>query len=167
MTQPSPSIIVAVDRNLGIGRANALPWHLPGDLAHFKRTTSGHAIVMGRKTYDSIGRPLPQRRNIVLTRDPAWQRAGVESAPSLPEALALAQADATQQVFVIGGAEVFALAMPLAQRLIVTHIDHVFDCDTFMAPIDPQLWQEQESVAQHDPASGLDYAFVTYLRRPG
>src|SRR5690606_33653053 len=101
MTEHSLTLVVAYDRNQGIGRDNALPWHLPEDLAHFKRTTSGHAILMGRKTFDSIGRPLPNRRNIVITRDPSWQHAGVQAAGSLAAALALLAPG--EQGFLIGG----------------------------------------------------------------
>jgi len=111
------TIIVATDARNGIGINNTLPWHLPEDLAHFKRTTSGHPIIMGRKTFESIGRPLPARRNIVITRNPDWRHDGVESVSSLAAAAALV-GDA--EAFIIGGAEIYAAAQPLTQRLIVT-----------------------------------------------
>ncbi|AMP05870.1 dihydrofolate reductase [Collimonas pratensis] len=157
------TIIVAIDANNGIGIRNTLPWRLPEDLAHFKRTTSGHAIIMGRKTFESIGRPLPNRRNIVITRNPAWRHEGIESAPSLAAAAALA-GDA--EAFIIGGAEIYAAAQDLAQRLIVTEIRHSFDCDAFYPARDPSQWQEISRENHHSDANGFDYAFVVYQRRP-
>ena len=170
ITRMSPSslergalcVIVAIDSAGGIGINNTLPWHLPQDLAHFKRTTSGHPIIMGRKTFDSIGRPLPKRRNIVITRNPDWSHAGVESVSSLQAAASLvADCDA----FIIGGAEIYAQALPLATRLIVTEIGKRFDCDAFFPAIDPQLWRETARQNQRDAGDEFDYAFVTYERR--
>src|SRR5450830_2002988 len=122
---PTPSasgalcVIVATDSKHGIGIDNTLPWRLPEGLAHFKRTTSGHPILMGRKTFDSIGRPLPNRRNIVISRNPDWSHAGVERVASLQEAAALV---AGEDAFIIGGAQIYAEALALATRLIVTEI---------------------------------------------
>src|SRR5450830_1423035 len=149
---PTPSasgalcVIVATDSKHGIGINNTLPWHLPEDLAHFKRTTSGHPIIMGRKTFDSIGRPLPNRRNIVITRNPEWQHAGVESCTSLTQAAALV---AGSDAFIIGGAQIYAEALPLASRLIITEIGKRFDCDAFFPPLDLQVWQETERSVHH------------------
>src|SRR5258706_14044646 len=122
MSSPRPivSLIAAVARNGAIGRGNALLWRLPEDLKHFKRTTLGHPVVMGRKTWDSIGRPLPGRRNIVVTRDPQWQASGAERAGSLDEALALARNE--ERLFVIGGAQIFAQGLPIADEPGVTEI---------------------------------------------
>ena len=156
------TIIVATDQAGGIGIRNTLPWHLPEDLAHFKRTTSGHPILMGRKTFDSIGRPLPNRRNIVITRNPEWQHAGVESCTSLTQAAALV---AGTDAFIIGGAQIYAEALPLANRLIITEIGQRFDCDAFFPPLDLQIWQETARTTHHSEAQGFDYAFVTYERR--
>ena len=127
------SIVVAMDANRGIGIDNKLPWHLPEDLAHFKRVTLGHPIIMGRKTFESIGRPLPGRRNIVVTRSREWRHDGVETAGSLEEAVALV---VNESASIIGGAQIFAEAMRVADRLIVTHIDKVCRCDTFFPEID-------------------------------
>jgi dihydrofolate reductase len=160
--QNNLTLIVATDRRRGIGIRNTLPWKLPEDLAHFKRTTSGHAIIMGRKTFDSIGRPLPNRRNIVVTRNPVWQHEGVTVATSLPSAVALAAQD---QVFVIGGAQIFVEALPIAQRLIVTEISAEFDSDVFFPPIDALHWKEVAREGYHSALNGFDYAFVTYERR--
>ncbi len=154
------SIIVAIDRQRGIGVRNTLPWHLPEDLAHFKRLTTGHPIIMGRKTFDSIGRPLPNRRSIVITRDAAWRRDGVEAVHSLEEAVALA-GDAP--AFIIGGAQVFDTALAVADQLIVTEIDGQFECDTFFAPVDPATWREVERT-RHLSANGMAFDIVIYRR---
>jgi dihydrofolate reductase len=174
--RPSPSpvtLIVAIDAQRGIGIDNTLPWRLPEDLAHFKRLTSGHAIIMGRKTFDSIGRPLPNRRNIVVTRNAEWRHDGVEAAGSLEAALALARAPAPAQgpesapaapVFIIGGAQIFAEALPLADKLEMTVIDRTFNCDTFFPALDAGVWTETAREAYHSDANGFDYAFLTYLK---
>jgi dihydrofolate reductase len=156
------TLVVAVDANLGIGLDNQLPWHLPEDLAHFKRVTLGKPIIMGRKTFDSIGRPLPKRRNIVVTRNAGWSHEGVDSAPSLDAAIALLDGEPAS---IIGGAQVFLEAMHVADTMIVTHIDHAFRCDTFFPPIDPAVWIETARETHHAEEDGFDYAFVTYERR--
>ncbi|MFZ6844245.1 dihydrofolate reductase [Undibacterium sp. RuTC16W] len=155
------TIIVATDRQNGIGINNALPWHLPEDLAHFKRTTSGHPIVMGRKTFESIGRPLPNRRNIVITRNSDWQHDGVESVASLAAAQALV---AGQSAFIIGGAEIYQQALPLANCLIVTEIQQIFDCDAFFPAINHAEWKEVAREEFVSEKNQLAYAFVTYQR---
>jgi dihydrofolate reductase len=154
------TLIVAMDAQRGIGIDNRLPWHLPEDLAHFKRLTSGHPIIMGRKTFDSIGRPLPNRRNIVVTRNPAWRHEGVEATASLQEAIALVGGT---PAFIIGGAQVFAESMALAARMEVTEIAHTFACDTFFPPL-PAGWTETARVRHHAESAGVDYDFVTYER---
>ncbi|MDO8299059.1 dihydrofolate reductase [Lacisediminimonas sp.] len=161
MTPPELTIVVAVDKQNGIGINNQLPWHLPEDLAHFKRVTSGHPILMGRKTFESIGRPLPNRRNIVITRNAAWQHEGVERAASVGQAVALC---GSERGFIIGGAQVFIEALPLVHSLIVTEIDARFNCDTFFPAIDPAQWVEQSREHQHSEKTGLDFDIVTYRR---
>jgi dihydrofolate reductase len=161
MSMARVTLVVAYDAQRGIGVDNKLPWHLPEDLAHFKRVTSGHPILMGRKTFDSIGRPLPNRRNIVVTRNGAWRHDGTEAAASLDAALALV-GDAP--AFIIGGAQIFADAMALADRLVVTEIAHTFKCDTFFPPLAPNAWAETARETHHSEANGFDYAFVTYDR---
>jgi len=151
-----------MDRNRGIGVNNQLPWRLPEDLAHFKRTTTGHPIIMGRKTFESIGRPLPNRRNIVVTRNPDWQAKGVEAVSS-PQAACGLIAEG-EQAFIIGGAELFVQTFPLADCLIVTEIDAAYPCDTFFPDIDNDDWKEVGRQAYHSAASGLAYAIVTYNR---
>ncbi len=158
----SLSLIVATDRRNGIGINNTLPWRLPEDLAFFKRTTSGHAIIMGRKTFDSIGRPLPNRRNIVVTRNPDWTHEGVQRAGSLDEAVRLA---GEGEVFVIGGAQIYVDAIRAADRLIVTEIDADYACDAFFPAIDPALWREVSREPHQSADNGWNYSFVIYQRR--
>ncbi|HMM93764.1 dihydrofolate reductase [Phycicoccus sp.] len=151
------SLIAAVARNGVIGTGSAMPWHLPADFAFFKRTTMGHPLVMGRRTFDSIGRVLPGRRTIVITRRPDWTHAGVEVAHSLVEALALA--GPADEVFVAGGGEVYAEAMPYAHRLLVTEVDREPEGDVHFPAIDPHAWHE----TGREPGDGC--AWVTYERR--
>ncbi len=156
------TIIVAADAKGGIGINNTLPWRLPEDLAFFKKTTSGHPIVMGRKTFESIGRPLPNRRNIVVTRNADWRHDGVEAVESLAAAAALI---GEAPAFIIGGAQIYVEALPLAERLLITEIGKTFDCDAHFPAIDKSLWQETAREAHHSEANGFDFAFVTYQRR--
>jgi dihydrofolate reductase len=154
-------VIYARSRNGVIGKDNAMPWHLPEDLAHLKRTTLGKPVIMGRKTWDSLPprfRPLPGRRNIVVTRDAQWQAAGADRAGSVEEATALC-ADAPL-AWVIGGAEIYRLALPLADLAVITEIDADYEGDTF-APQLGTAWREVARV-RHVAANGLPYSFVTY-----
>jgi dihydrofolate reductase len=157
----SLTIIVAIDQHAGIGIRNTLPWRLPEDMAHFKRTTSGHTVIMGRKTYESIGKPLPDRRNIVITRNPAWQADGVEVAHSLSAAQELV---AGQTAFIIGGAEIYQQALPLADRLLLTRIEQSFDCDAFFPEISAENWRQTEVEQHFSERSQLHFAFVTYIK---
>lgn len=155
-------LVVARARNGVIGRDGGLPWHLPADLARFKRLTLGTAMVMGRKTFDSLPGLLPKRRHLVITRDRRWSAAGVEVVHSLPEALAAASPD---DVSVIGGAEIFALALHFAERVELTEVQAEVEGDTFMPdPRDSGLWREtfREEHAAED--GRLPYAFVTLER---
>ncbi len=156
------TLVVAMDAERGIGVDNQLPWHLPEDLAHFKRVTLERPIIMGRKTFDSIGRPLPKRRNIVVTRNRDWSHEGVEVAGSLEEAIALV-GDAPSSI--IGGAQIFSesLALALADRMIITHIDGVYRCDTFFPEIDPAVWTVTAR-EEHRSSDGVAFSFVTYER---
>jgi dihydrofolate reductase len=156
--------IVAMADNGVIGRGNGLPWHLPDDLKRFKALTMGHALVMGRKTFDSIGKPLPGRRNLVLTRNPGWQAPpGTETVRSLAEASARA-VDAT--LFVIGGAEVFSLAWTIVGRLELTEVHANVAGDTVLAGFDRAGWREtfREGHAA-DARHALPFSFVTLVRR--
>jgi dihydrofolate reductase len=135
-------LIAAVARNGVIGHRGGIPWHLPEDFAHFKATTLGHTLVMGRATYDSIGRPLPGRTTIVLTRDPDWHADGVIVAHDLDTALALA-ADQPGDVYVAGGAHVYAAAMERADEQILTEVNQAPDGDTFYPAFDAGQWVEK------------------------
>jgi len=131
--------IVAMDPNRLIGANGTLPWHLPEDLAFFKKTTLGHPILMGRKTFESIGRPLPKRKNIVLTRDETWSHEGVEVIHS-PDAIAKMKG----QIFVIGGAEIYAALSPLIAEWLVSHVHHSYEGDTYLAPFEIDFPESEE-----------------------
>jgi dihydrofolate reductase len=161
------TIIVARARNGVIGCNNQLPWHLPEDLAFFKRTTMGAPIIMGRKTHESIGQALPGRLNLVVTRNPTHRFAGCETVHSLDDALTHCAAAGAKHAFLIGGAQLYQAGLALAQRLIITEIDRDFPGDvTFDLP-DPAIWQEI-SREPHRAAGTqpFDYAFVEYARKP-
>lgn len=161
------SLIAAVARNGAIGKDNTLLWRLSEDLQFFKRTTMGCPVIMGRKTYESIGRPLPGRHNIVVSRNADWATPGVDTATSLTAALALVAQASPQpgKVFVIGGAQIYAQALPLAQEIVLTEIDRDFDADAFFPAWDRAQFTEVAREVHHAPApNNFDYAFVTYRR---
>ncbi|MCG9079866.1 dihydrofolate reductase [Laribacter hongkongensis] len=166
MTQHPPlALIAARARNGVIGLDNRMPWHLPEDLAYFKRVTLGKPVVMGRKTFESIGRPLPGRLNIVVTRNPDWQAAGIQVAHSLDAALALAAAAAPEEIMLIGGAELYRQALPQADVLYLTEIDAEFAGDAFFPEVDLARWRiDREEAGQRD-SDGLRWRFVRYLPR--
>lgn len=135
------SLIVAMDRNNAIGRAGGMPWHLPADLKHFKRVTLGKPLIMGRRTHESIGRALPGRRNIVVTRNRGYAAAGCEVAHSLEEALALTATE--PEVMVIGGEQLYRAALPQAERIYLTRIDAaIAGADTFFPELESTCWNE-------------------------
>lgn len=163
------ALIVAMARNRVIGKDNQLPWHLPSDLKYFKQTTLGKPVIMGRRTFDSIGRPLPGRKNIVITRQPHWQREGVSTAVSLPEAIALgrsaALAGGAEELMVIGGAQIYAEALPLARRLYVTEVQAEVEGDARFPELST-AWQEvSRESGDFDPARD-DFPFdIVVLER--
>jgi len=161
MTPPRISIIAAIARNGVIGRDNRLPWHLPQDLKRFRALTMGHHVIMGRKTWESIGRVLPGRTMVVVSRDPDYGVADCQIAHSLEEALGLCGDD--PEVFIIGGAEIYRQALPMADRLYLTHIEQEVEGDTYFPPFDMVDWSEtsRESVT----GAGLPASFVTLDRR--
>ncbi len=161
MTSHRLNLIVAYARNRTIGRDNLLPWKLPGDLAFFKRTTMGCPIIMGRKTWQSIGRPLPGRLNIVVTRDGKAQFEGATCVQSIEQAIALTKN--MPEVFVIGGAQLYADMLPKIDRIVATEIDQDIHGDASFAPLDPSQWRETSRAPQPEE-NGLTYAFVTYER---
>ena len=157
------TLIAAVAKNGVIGKDNRLPWHLPADLRHFKALTTGHAVIMGRKTWESLPekfRPLPGRQNIVVTRNAAYAASGATVAGSLPDAVAAA---AGEEAFVIGGAELYQVALLLADRLQLTEIDAEFDGDTWFPARDLRQWREVTR-DMHRDETGPGYAFVRYDR---
>jgi dihydrofolate reductase len=156
------TLIVAMDAQRGIGNNNKLLFRLPEDMAFFKKTTTGHPIIMGRKTFDSIGRALPNRRNIVITRNTEWQHEGVETANSLDTAAALV---GDVDVFVIGGEQIYTAALAHADRLLITEIDKTVDSDAFFPAFDKQEWEEISREKHHSTQNEFDFAFVTYQRR--
>lgn len=164
-SRPAISFIVARADNGVIGRANALPWHLPADLRHFKRLTLGKPVVMGRKTFESIGRPLPGRHNIVLTRDPSWRADGVTLVWTLADAVAAAARDpSVEEIMIIGGAAVYAQALPMATRIYLTEVHAQPEGDAVLPPFDPTAWRE---TAREDHAADGDrpaFSFVTLER---
>ncbi len=163
VTGPRLHLIYARAANGVIGINGTLPWHLPEDLAHFKRTTLGCPVIMGRKTWDSLPpkfRPLPGRTNIVVTRQPDWNETGAQPVPDLRKALQLCEQSA--DVWVIGGAQLYALTEPLASTAVVTEIEQDFAGDAF-APTLGEAWKETARERQV-AASGLAFSFVTYTR---
>lgn len=151
------SIIVAMAANGVIGRANTLPWDMPSDLKHFRGITTGHPVIMGSKTHESIGKALPGRTNIVLSEQADYRAEGCIVVHSIEEALALVK-DAADEVFFIGGANVFRQVMPLTDRLYVTLIHHEFEGDVFFPEIDPMVWLEVNR-EDHRADESNPYAF--------
>lgn len=162
--RPLVSLIVAVAENGVIGRENALPWRLPEDLRRFKAITMGKPILMGRRTYDSIGRPLPGRTNLVLTRDPAWRAEGVIPVGSIDEALR--RAAGADELVVIGGAEVYRLTLPLASRVYLTQVHANVPGDATFPPLQPGEWREVERQTHPaDERHAWNMTFLTLERR--
>ncbi len=156
------SIIVAADRNNVIGKDNALIWHLPNDLRYFKEKTTGHAIIMGRRTFESVGKPLPNRRNIIITRNSDFKADGCVVVTSLNEALQLVSPD--DENFIVGGEDIYRQALPLADRVYLTRIDHAFEGDRHF----PQLGAEWELTEQTqgivDDRNAFAHTFQTFTR---
>lgn len=168
MAELTLSLIVAMARNRVIGRENGLPWHLPEDLKYFKAATMGKPILMGRKTFESIGRPLPGRLNIVITRDPAWRHEGVMVAGSLEEALARAAADPAAveagEIMVIGGEQIYRAAIEKADRLYITRVDADVAGDAFFPEFDEADWREIRRQQPEQPGD-TPYFFQVLERR--
>jgi dihydrofolate reductase len=155
---------VAYAENRVMGHQNKLPWYLPADLKHFKAITLGKPVIMGRKTFESIGRPLPGRTNIVITRDATWQHPETLVAHSLGQALSLVQGQA--EVFIIGGASVFSLAIPLADQIYLTKISESFIGDTYFPVLAHEEWEEVDRVDYAaDAKNPYDYSFIVLRRR--
>lgn len=153
------SLIVAHDQNRVIGHENKLPWYLPGDLKYFKEQTMGKPMIMGRKTFESIGKPLPGRRNIVVTRNVGFQHEGIEVATSVEEAIKLA--GNVEEIMIIGGEQIFDLTLPIADRLYITYIEHTFEGDTYF----PQYEDDWKMVSKSEPIetdAGYSFYYCIY-----
>ncbi|WP_175639572.1 dihydrofolate reductase [Metabacillus schmidteae] len=158
------SLLVAMDKHRLIGRDNQLPWHLPQDLAYFKKVTMNHKIVMGRKTFESIGRPLPGRENIIVTRDKAYTQKGCTILHSIEEIIELSS-HSKDELFVIGGAEIFKEILPVSDRLYITEIDHEFEGDTYFPDRKHSEWKKvSDEKGIKDEKNPYDYHFVVYER---
>lgn len=161
------SILVAMSKERVIGREGQLPWRLSADLQRFKRLTMGHPIIMGRKTFESIGRPLPGRQSIVITRQPEFQAEGIQIANDLQGALQIA-GNASNEVFVVGGAQIYALALPLADRLYITLVEADIAGDTFFPEWDSEQWElVEESCHPADAKNAFPTRFQIFDRRQG
>ena len=157
------SLIVAHDPNRVIGFENKMPWHIPGDLAYFKEKTMGKAMVMGRKTFESIGRVLPGRKNIIVTRNADYQVEGAEVVTDLVRAMEIAS-DYHGEVMVIGGEQIFRTILPQADRLYITFIQQTFEGDTYFPPYSLDEWMLVETTEDMKTADGITYAYLVYER---
>jgi dihydrofolate reductase len=158
-SQNALALVVAAAKNGVIGKDGKLPWRIPEDLKHFKRVTLGHAVIMGRKTWESIGKPLVERRNIVVTRDSTLQIPGVEVVTSIDDALERAR-EHDEEPRVIGGAEIYRLTLPLATRIYLTEVDRDVEGDAFLPAFERAEWRETERRAGEDPT----VSYVTLVR---
>jgi dihydrofolate reductase len=161
--RPRITIIVAYAANRVIGKDGKMPWHLSEDLKRFRRLTMGHHIVMGRKTWESIGRLLPGRKHIIISRKPGYEVAGATVVDSVDAAIAAARGDS--DIFVIGGGEIYTLVLPIADRILATEIDRKYEGDTYFPELAKEIWRETARENREDAASGLRYCYVTLERR--
>ena len=161
-------ILVACDENRVIGKDNQLIWHLPADLKRFKSLTTGHVILMGRKTYESIGKPLPNRTTIVITRQADFQAEGTITAHSVDEAILKAKSLSREDIFIVGGAEIYTLSLALADQILVTQLHDIFEGDAYFPEISAETW---EIVARErgltDEKNPFQYSFITYQKKDG
>lgn len=160
------SLLLAASENNVIGKDNQLPWHLPDDLKYFKNLTWGLPILMGRKTFDSIGKPLPGRKSIVITRDRDWHHDGVEVVHSIEEAIKKAKELGAKEIFVIGGAEIFKSSLPFANRIYLTRIHYVFEGDVFFPEVDAERWDcTSERFCAADEKNAYDHTYQVWERK--
>ncbi len=168
MTSPRLSLLVAMAKNRVIGRNNKLPWHLPADLKHFKFLTMGQTIVMGRKTYESIGKPLPGRANIIVTRQTGYEVPGTTVVNSIDDALLICERTRpiSGEIFIIGGEELYRQTLKICQRIYITEIQRDFEGDAYFPEFDPSEWEETQRdkhISEND--TNLEYHFVILDRR--
>jgi dihydrofolate reductase len=159
-------ILVAFDENRVIGKNNALIWHLPADLQRFKALTTGHVIIMGRKTYESIGRPLPNRTTIAITRQAEFKPDGIITAHSLDEAILKAKSISRDDIYIVGGAEIYQVSLSHADQILVTQLHDIFDGDTYFPEIPADTWEvvsRERGVT--DEKNKFQYSFLTYQRK--
>ena len=158
------TLIAAIANNNALGKDNDLIWHLPADLKRFKSTTTGHHIIMGRNTYESIGKPLPNRTSVIITRNPDYTAEGCIIVNSLEEAIKVTEND--DSPFIIGGAQIYAQALKIADKLDITKVHHSFDADVFFPKIDMNIWQEtSRKYFSADEKNKYDYSFLTYEKK--
>ena len=158
------SIIVAFDENRLIGKNNQLPWHLPADLKHFKQITMGHHMIMGRKTFESIGKPLPGRTSVIITRQTDYVQEGCVVVNTLEQAMIACKDQ--KEIFVIGGAQIFECTLPLADKLYITKIHHTFEGDTWFPEIPEEHWKvESEIRNEPNEKNPWPYSFISYVRK--
>lgn len=158
------TVIAAIADNNALGKDNQLLWHLPADLIRFKKTTLNHAVIMGRKTYESLGKPLPKRINIITTRNKNYKAESCVVVNSLKEALEIASKK-DENPFILGGAEIYRQAIAFADKLYLTFVHHKFEADVFFPKIDKTIWREtSRSTYKADEKNKYGYSFVTYLR---
>jgi dihydrofolate reductase len=157
------SLIYAISQNGVIGWNNKLPWHIPDDLKYFKKVTMGKPIIMGRKTFESIGKPLPGRKNIVITRNQNWYNETVDKVHRIDEAFALCPTD--PELMIIGGAEIFSATLSLAQKVYVTEIHRDYHGDCFLSPLDRSLWKETSRLPFQEKDDNPAFSFVIYEKK--
>jgi dihydrofolate reductase len=159
-------ILVAFDENRVIGKNNTLIWHLPADLKRFKTLTTGHVIIMGRKTFESIGKPLPNRTSIVISRQADLQIDGAIIAHSVEEAILKAKSITREDIYIVGGAEIYALSLPLADQLLVTQLHDIFEGDAYFPEIPTETFEITEKERGiTDEKNAYQYSYITYTRK--
>ena len=158
------TLVAAIASNTVIGKENSLPWNIPEDLKRFKQMTSGHTILMGRKTFDSIGRPLPNRQNIVMTKDKSFEQEGIKVINDFDEALELIK-ESNEDVFVIGGSKIYELFEPVANSLAITRILKDFEGDAFFPDINWELWQIEKEEKFFDEKSNVECKLIEYSKK--
>ena len=159
-------IMAAIAKNNVIGKDNNLIWHLPADFRFFKQTTKGHTLIMGRKTFESLGNPLPHRDSLVVTRNVAYSSDGITVLHSLESVLAYAEKKGLEKVFILGGGEIYRQSMNIADKLIITEVHAEFDGDTYFPEIDTEMWKEiSREEHKSDEKNNYDFAFVEYVRK--
>mgnify|MGYP002629628159 FL=1 len=157
------TIIAAIAENKALGKGNQLIWHLPADLKRFKKVTANHHVIMGRKTFESLGKPLPNRANIIITRNNSFQAEGCLIVNSLQQAIEVSKED--KNPYILGGAEIYTQAIEIADKLDLTFVHHHFEADAFFPEIDKKIWKEtSRQDFKADEKNNYDFSFVTYIR---